>query len=145
MGCTSVRGGGSNSIHIAGTTINNLQVAKDDVRIVLKEVDGIPAKVDNAVITTNCTLDSEIENTEDSTADFGEILIDKSVEKVTLKGNTSVDQIVAEVKNEGSNETAIIHVESKDVKLEVVATDNGTVVEEEKITVSQGVDRKSVV
>lgn len=140
-----VRGGGSNSIHIAGTTINNLQVAKDDVRIVLKEVDGIPAKVDNAVITTNCTLDSEIENTEDSTADFGEILIDKSVEKVTLKGNTSVDQIIAEVKNEGSNETATIHVESKDVKLEVVATDNGTVVEEEKITVSQGVEKPKTV
>ena len=140
-----VRGGGSNSIHIAGTTINNLQVAKDDVRIVLKEVDGITAKVDNAVITTNCTLDSEIENTEDSTADFGEILIDKSVEKVTLKGNTSVDQIVAEVKNEGSNETATIHVESKDVKLEVVATEKGTVVEEEKITVSQGVEKPKTV
>lgn len=140
-----VRGGGANSIHIAGTIINNLQVAKEDVRIVLKEVDGIPAKVDNAVITTNCTLDSEIENTEDSTADFGEILIDKSVEKVTLKGNTSVDQIVAEVKNESTNETATIHVESKDVKLEVVATEKGTVVEEEKITVSQGVEKPKTV
>ena len=140
-----VRGGGSNSIHIAGTTINNLQVAKDDVRIVLKEVDGITAKVDNAVITTNCTLDSEIENTEDSTADFGEILIDKSVEKITLKGNTSVDQIIAEVKNESTNETATIHVESSDVKLEVVATEKGTVVEEEKITVSQGVEKPKTV
>lgn len=140
-----VRGGGSNSIHIAGTTINNLQVAKDDVRIVLKEVDGIPAKVDNAVITTNCTLDSEIENTEESSADFGEILIDKSVEKITLKGNTSVDQIIAEIKNESTNETATIHVESKDVKLEVVATEKGTVVEEEKITVSQGIEKPKTV
>ncbi len=140
-----VRGGGANSIHIAGTTINNLQVAKDDVRIVLKEVDGIPAKVDNVVITTNCTLDSEIENTEESSADFGEILIDKSVEKITLKGNTSVDQIIAEVKNESTNETATIHVESKDVKLEVVATEKGTVVEEEKITVSQGIEKPKTV
>lgn len=140
-----VRGGGANSIHIAATTIKNLQVAKENVRIVLKADDGKAAKVESAVISTNCTLDSEIENTEDSTADFGEILIDKSVEKITLKGNTSVDQIIAEVKNESTNETATIHVESKDVKLEVVATEKGTVVEEEKITVSQGVEKPKTV
>lgn len=140
-----VRGGGANSIHIAATTINNLQVAKENVRIVLKADDGKAAKVESAVISTNCTLDSEIENTEDSTADFGEILIDKSVEKITLKGNTSVDQIIAEVKNESTNETATIHVESSDVKLEVVATEKGTVVEEEKITVSQGVEKPKTV
>ena len=140
-----VRGGGANSIHIAATTIKNLQVAKENVRIVLKADDGKAAKVESAVISTNCTLDSEIENTEDSTADFGEILIDKSVEKITLKGNTSVDQIIAEVKNEVTNETATIHVESSDVKLEVVATENGTVVEEEKITVSEGVEKPKTV
>ena len=140
-----VRGGGANSIHIAATTIKNLQVAKENVRIVLKADDGKAAKVESAVISTNCTLDSEIENTEDSTADFGEILIDKSVEKITLKGNTSVDQIIAEVKNEVTNETATIHVESSDVKLEVVATEKGTVVEEEKITVSEGVTKPTTV
>ncbi len=140
-----VRGGGANSIHIAATTIKNLQVAKENVRIVLKADDGKAAKVESAVISTNCTLDSEIENTEDSTADFGEILIDKSVEKITLKGNTSVDQIIAEVKNETTNETATIHVESSDVKLEVVATEKGTVVEEEKITVSEGVTKPTTV
>ena len=140
-----VRGGGANSIHIAATTIKNLQVAKENVRIVLKADDGKVAKVESAVISTNCTLDSEIENTEESSADFGEILIDKSVEKITLKGNTSVEQIIAEVKNEATNETATIHVESKDVKLEVVATEKGTVVEEEKITVSQGVEKPKTV
>lgn len=118
-----VRGGGANSIHIAGTFINNLQVAKENVRIVLKEVAGVSAKVENAIISANCILDSEVNNTVDSNSDFGQITIKNTVKSVVLKGLTSVETIFAEISvtEEGENQNAIVSVESPDVKIDATS------------------------
>lgn len=84
-----VNGGGSNSIHIASTSIKNLYVAKEDVRVVLQnEGTGKTAKVENVQINSNCKLESE-----DADASFGKVQISADVETVTLAGKAKVEKI----------------------------------------------------
>ena len=111
-----VNGGGSNSIHIASTSIKNLYVAKEDVRVVLKnEVTGKTAKVENVQINSNCKLESE-----DADASFGKVQISADVETVTLAGKAKVEKILAEtaITEDAEEAKATVAIESSDVKIE---------------------------
>ena len=111
-----VNGGGSNSIHIASTSIKNLYVAKEDVRVVLQnEGTGKTAKVENVQINSNCKLESE-----DADASFGKVQISADVETVTLAGKAKVEKILAEtaITEDAEEAKATVAIESSDVKIE---------------------------
>lgn len=114
-----VNGGGANSIHISSTTVSNLYVKKENVRVVLEasveteegsgeEGQSVTATVKNIQIKTDCKLDST-----DKNAIFENVQISSDVEKVTLAGSANIDKILAE-----TNETATVEIESEDVKIE---------------------------
>lgn len=114
-----VNGGGANSIHISSTTVSNLYVKKENVRVVLEasveteegsgeEGQSVTATVKNIQIKTDCKLDST-----DKNAIFENVQISSDVEKVTLAGSANIDKILAE-----TNENATVEIESAEVKIE---------------------------
>ena len=114
-----VNGGGANSIHISSTTVTNLFVQKENVRVVLEaatsneegsnaEGQSKTATVKNVQIKTDCKLDST-----DEKATFKNVQISYDVEKLILSGSANVEKILAE-----SDETATVEIESEDVKIE---------------------------
>lgn len=114
-----VNGGGANSIHISSTTVSNLYVKKENVRVVLEasveteegsgeEGQSVTATVKNVQIKTDCKLDST-----DEKATFKNVQISYDVEKLILSGSANVEKILAE-----SDETATVEIESEDVKIE---------------------------
>lgn len=120
-----INGGGANSIHIAGTIIVNLYVAKQNVRVVLEASietgDNAQATtVKNVQIEADCKLESS-----DETATFEQVQISSGVEKVTLAGKAKIEKIIAEIvppsDEEGEEDVTVpptIEVESSEVVID---------------------------
>lgn len=120
-----VNGGGANSIHIAGTIIVNLYVAKQNVRVVLEASietgDNAQATtIKNVQINVDCKLESS-----DETATFEQVQISSDVEKVTLAGKAKIEKIIAEIvppsDEEGEEDVTVsptIEVESSEVVID---------------------------
>lgn len=120
-----VNGGGANSIHIAGTIIVNLYVAKQNVRVVLEASietgDNAQATtIKNVQINADCKLESS-----DETATFEQVQISSGVEKVTLAGKAKIEKIIAEIvppsDEEGEEDVTVpptIEVESSEVVID---------------------------
>lgn len=120
-----VNGGGANSIHIAGTIIVNLYVAKQNVRVVLEASietgDNAQATtIKNVQINVDCKLESS-----DETATFEQVQISSGVEKVTLAGKAKIEKIIAEIvppsDEEGEEDVTVsptIEVESSEVVID---------------------------
>lgn len=120
-----VNGGGANSIHIAGTIIVNLYVAKQNVRVVLEASietgDNAQAStIKNVQINVDCKLESS-----DETATFEQVQISSGVEKVTLAGKAKIEKIIAEIvpssDEEGEEDVTVpptIEVESSEVVID---------------------------
>lgn len=109
-----VNGGGSNSIHIAKTTVEKLIVNKKGVRVALSN-DG-SSKVTKTMIFEDCKLDSENENNS-----FEKVIVEKAVKNLNLAGKTKVERIVS-TESSGSESPAIKIIVSVEVK--VVAADS---------------------
>lgn len=109
-----VNGGGSNSIHIAKTTVEKLIINKKGVRVALSN-DG-SSKVTKTMIFEDCKLDSENENNS-----FEKVIVEKSVKNLNLAGKTKVERIVS-TESSGSESPAIKIIVSVEVK--VVAADS---------------------
>lgn len=82
-----VNGGGSESIHISGSSVNAVSVAKAMVRIVLEAASKIANLYANAV----CALDSS-----DSTASYFSVVVSSDVASLTLQGSAVIEAIVTE-------------------------------------------------
>jgi len=110
----TVNGGGANSIHIEGTTISSVEVAKEGVRLVLEGA----ASVSALALKAACVLDSTSDD-----AKIATVSISAEVKNVTLKGKTKIAKVEAKSKD------FKLVVASNDVKVEtaVVKTDDGTV------------------
>ncbi len=120
-----INGGGANSIHIAGTIIVNLYVAKQNVRVVLEASietgDNAQATtIKNVQINVDCKLESS-----DETATFEQVQISSGVEKVTLAGKAKIEKIIAEIvppsDEEGEEDVTVsptIEVESSEVVID---------------------------
>lgn len=120
-----VNGGGANSIHIAGTIIVNLYVAKQNVRVVLEASietgDNAQATtIKNVQINVDCKLESS-----DETATFEQVQISSDVEKITLAGKAKIEKIIAEIvpfsDEEGEEDVTVsptIEVESSEVVID---------------------------
>jgi len=110
----TVNGGGSNSIHLNGTAIATVTVAKEGVRLVLEGSTTVAA-VD---LQAACVLDSTSE-----TAVISAVTIASSVKSVTLKGKANITAISA------SSKEVKVTVASNDVKVAttVVKDPDGTV------------------
>lgn len=109
-----VNGGGSNSIHIAKTTVEKLIVNKKGVRVALSN-DG-SSKVTKTMIFEDCKLDSENENNS-----FEKVIVEKAVKNLNLAGKTKVERIVS-TESSGSESPSIKISVSVEVK--VVAADS---------------------
>ncbi len=109
-----VNGGGSNSIHIARTTVEKLIVNKKGVRVALSN-DG-SSKVTKTMIFEDCKLDSENENNS-----FEKVIVEKAVKNLNLAGKTKVERIVS-TESSGSELPSIKIIVSVEVK--VVAADS---------------------
>lgn len=109
-----VNGGGSNSIHIAKTTVEKLIVNKKGVRVALSN-DG-SSKVTKTMIFEDCKLDSENENNS-----FEKVIVEKAVKNLNLAGKTKVERIVS-TESSGSESPSIKIIVSVEVK--VVAADS---------------------
>ena len=110
----TVKGGGANSIHLDGTTVAAVTIAKEGVRLVLEGSTAIAA-VDLQVA---CVLDSTSE-----TAVIASVTVASTVKSVTLKGKTNITAIQAASKD------FKIAVASNDIKIKttVVKTEDGKV------------------
>lgn len=110
----TVKGGGANSIHLDGTAVAAVTIAKEGVRLVLEGSTAIAA-VDLQVA---CVLDSTSE-----TAVIASVTVASTVKSVTLKGKTSITAIQAASKD------FKIAVASNDIKIKttVVKTEDGKV------------------
>lgn len=82
-----VNGGGSDSIHISGSRVNAVSVAKAQVRIVLEAASEIANLYANAV----CSLDSS-----DSAASYLSVVVKSDVPSLTLQGSAVIEAIVTE-------------------------------------------------
>lgn len=109
-----VNGGGSNSIHIAKTTVEKLIINKKGVRVALSN-DG-SSKVTKTMIFEDCKLDSENENNS-----FEKVIVEKAVKNLDLAGKTKVERIVS-TESSGSESPSIKIIVSVEVK--VVAADS---------------------
>lgn len=109
-----VNGGGSNSIHIAKTTVEKLIINKKGVRVALSN-DG-SSKVTKTMIFEDCKLDSENENNS-----FEKVIVEKAVKNLNLAGKTKVERIVS-TESSGSESPTIKIIVSVEVK--VVAADS---------------------
>lgn len=109
-----VNGGGSNSIHIAKTTVEKLIINKKGVRVALSN-DG-SSKVTKTMIFEDCKLDSENENNS-----FEKVIVEKAVKNLDLAGKTKVERIVS-TESSGSESPTIKIIVSVEVK--VVAADS---------------------
>lgn len=109
-----VNGGGSNSIHIAKTTVEKLIINKKGVRVALSN-DG-SSKVAKTMIFEDCKLDSENENNS-----FEKVIVEKAVKNLNLAGKTKVERIVS-TESSGSESPSIKIIVSVEVK--VVAADS---------------------
>lgn len=109
-----VNGGGSNSIHIAKTTVEKLIINKKGVRVALSN-DG-SSKVTKTMIFEDCKLDSENENNS-----FEKVIVEKAVKNLNLAGKTKVERIVS-TESSGSESPSIKIIVSVEVK--VVAADS---------------------
>lgn len=109
-----VNGGGSNSIHIAKTTVEKLIINKKGVRVALSD-DG-SSKVTKTMIFEDCKLDSENENNS-----FEKVIVEKAVKNLDLAGKTKVERIVS-TESSGSESPSIKIIVSVEVK--VVAADS---------------------
>lgn len=109
-----VNGGGSNSIHIAKTTVEKLIINKKGVRVALSN-DG-SSKVTKTMIFEDCKLDSENENNS-----FEKVIVEKAVKNLDLAGKTKVERIVS-TESSGSESPSIKISVSVEVK--VVAADS---------------------
>lgn len=110
----TVKGGGANSIHLDGTAVAAVTIAKEGVRLVLEGSTAIAA-VDLQVA---CVLDSTSE-----TAVIASVTVASTVKSVTLKGKTNITAIQAASKD------FKIAVASNDIKIKttVVKTEDGKV------------------
>lgn len=109
-----VNGGGSNSIHIAKTTVEKLIINKKGVRVALSN-DG-SSRVTKTMIFEDCKLDSENENNS-----FEKVIVEKAVKNLNLAGKTKVERIVS-TESSGSESPSIKIIVSVEVK--VVAADS---------------------
>lgn len=109
-----VNGGGSNSIHIAKTTVEKLIINKKGVRVALSN-DG-SSKVTKTMIFEDCKLDSKNENNS-----FEKVIVEKAVKNLNLAGKTKVERIVS-TESSGSESPTIKIIVSVEVK--VVAADS---------------------
>lgn len=109
-----VNGGGSNSIHIAKTTVEKLIINKKGVRVALSN-DG-SSKVTKTMIFEDCKLDSKNENNS-----FEKVIVEKAVKNLNLAGKTKVERIVS-TESSGSESPSIKIIVSVEVK--VVAADS---------------------
>ena len=132
-----VNGGGSDSVHIAGTIIATLWVEKEDVRIVLElgtsdddstSQTPVATTVKNVQIKVNCKLESS-----DSSAVFEQVLISNDVEKVTLAGSANVEKLIVEISDDEnqSNSKPSIEVISENVVIEKTSDNVEIVVPED--------------
>ena len=132
-----VNGGGSDSVHIAGTIIATLWVEKEDVRIVLElgtsdddstSQTPVATTVKNVQIKVNCKLESS-----DSSAVFEQVLISNDVEKVTLAGSANVEKLIVEILDDEnqSNSKPSIEVISENVVIEQTSDNIEIVVPED--------------
>lgn len=127
-----VNGGGSNSIHIAKTTVEKLIVNKKGVRVALSN-DG-SSKVTKTMIFEDCKLDSENENNS-----FEKVIVEKAVKNLNLAGKTKVERIVS-TESSGSESPAIKIIVSVEVK--VVAADSTVKKSIEKTDGNEGFNKK---
>ena len=131
-----VNGGGSDSVHIAGTIIATLWVEKEDVRIVLElgtsdddstSQTPVATTVKNVQIKVNCKLESS-----DSSAVFEQVLISNDVEKVTLAGNATVEKLIVEIEDDNlSSSKPSVEVISENVVIEKTSDNVEIVVPED--------------
>lgn len=109
-----VNGGGSNSIHIAKTTVEKLIINKKGVRVALSN-DG-SSKVTKTMIFEDCKLDSENENNS-----FEKVIVEKAVKNLDLAGKTKVERIVSTESSDSESPSIKIIVS---VEVKVVAADS---------------------
>lgn len=109
-----VNGGGSNSIHIAKTTVEKLIINKKGVRVALSN-DG-SSKVAKTMIFEDCKLDSENENNS-----FEKVIVEKAVKNLDLAGKTKVERIVSTESSDSESPSIKIIVS---VEVKVVAADS---------------------
>lgn len=131
-----VNGGGSDSVHIAGTIIATLWVEKEDVRIVLElgtsdddstSQTPVATTVKNVQIKVNCKLESS-----DSSAVFEQVIISNDVEKVTLAGNATVEKLIVEIEDDNlSSSKPSVEVISENVVIEKTSDNVEIVVPED--------------
>lgn len=130
-----VNGGGENSIHISATIILNMEVNKENVRIVLEDETGASSKasIKNAEINVACTLDSD-----DAQTAFENVNVSAEVEKVTLSGKANVEIVLVQSKEDGTIGSTI-HVTSNDVVIKEASDENGFGLGGDSITAAEGV------
>lgn len=130
-----VNGGGENSIHISATIILNMEVNKENVRIVLEDETGASSKasIKNAEINVTCTLDSD-----DAQTAFENVNVSAEVEKVTLSGKANVESVLVQSKEDGTIGSTI-HVTSNDVVIKEASDENGFGLGGDSITAAEGV------
>lgn len=109
-----VNGGGSNSIHIAKTTVEKLIINKKGVRVALSN-DG-SSKVTKTMIFEDCKLDSKNENNS-----FEKVIVEKAVKNLNLAGKTKVERIVSTESSDSESPSIKIIVS---VEVKVVAADS---------------------
>lgn len=98
-----VNGGGSNSIHIANSSITQFLVNKPLVRIVLEANSDGSVKIQHAIISQECKIESESGNSLEN------VIVANESAKVTLAGTMEIKNLVSKksesVTKEGSSIT----------------------------------------